>query len=101
ADEHVAIRPGGDPAFLLAMAQVLVERGRVDRHFIEGTTDGWPEIERRLAAFTPARVTAFAGVSADTIERLALEFADARSAVCYSRVGVRGGPYPAAATFAT
>src|SRR5436190_948784 len=28
ADEHVAIRPGGDAAFLLAMAQVLVERGR-------------------------------------------------------------------------
>src|SRR5207253_1801267 len=26
ANEHVAIRPGGDAAFLLAMAQVLVER---------------------------------------------------------------------------
>jgi len=101
ADEHVAIRPGGDAAFLLAMAQVLVERGRVDRRFIEGTTDGWPEIERRLAAFTPARVTAFAGVPADTIERLALDFADARSAVCYSRVGVCVGAHATAATFAT
>jgi len=101
ADEHVAIRPGGDAAFLLAMAQVLVERGRVDWRFIEGTTDGWPEIERRLTAFTPARVAAFAGVPADVIERLALEFADARSAVCYSRVGVCVGAYATAATFAT
>src|SRR5256886_11469743 len=101
ADEHVAIRPGGDGAFLLAMAQVLVERGRLDRRFIEGTTNGWPEIERRLTAFTPARVAAFAGVPADVIERLALEFADARSAVCYSRVGVCVGAYATAATFAT
>jgi anaerobic selenocysteine-containing dehydrogenase len=101
ANEHVAIRPGGDAAFLLAMAQVLVERGRVDRRFLESTTSGWPEVERRLAAFTPARVAAFAGVAAGTIERLALEFADARSAVCYSRVGVCVGAHGTVATFAT
>src|SRR5207249_1923122 len=101
ANEHVAIRPGGDAAFLLAMAQVLVDRGRVGRPLVAATADGWPEVERRLAAFTPARVAAFAGVPADTIERLALEFADARSAVCYSRVGVCVGAHATAATFAT
>src|SRR5262245_30156377 len=88
ADEHVAIRPGGDAAFLLAMAQVLVACGRVDAHFLERATSGWPEVERRLAAFTPARAAAFAGVPIDTIERLALEFAGATAPVCYSRVGV-------------
>jgi anaerobic selenocysteine-containing dehydrogenase len=101
ANEHVAIRPGGDAAFLLAMVQVLVARGRVERQFLEDTTKGWPELERRLAAFTPARVAAFAGVPAETIERLALEFADARSAVCYSRVGVCVGSHATVATFAT
>jgi len=101
ADEHVAIRPGGDGAFLLAMVRVLVERGRVDRRFLETRTSGWSEVERRLAAFTPARVAAFTGVTAETIERLALEFADARSAVCYSRVGVCVGRYPTASTYAT
>src|SRR6185369_197203 len=79
ADEHVAIRPGGDAAFLLAMVRVLVEQDRIDRQFLESATSGWPEIERRLAAFTPARVAAMAGVPAETIERLALEFADARA----------------------
>jgi len=101
ADEHVAIRPGGDAAFLLAMVRVLVERGRVDRRFLETRTSGWSEVERRLAAFTPARVAAFTGVTAETIERLALEFAAARSAVCYSRVGVCVGRYPTASTYAT
>jgi formylmethanofuran dehydrogenase subunit B/enamine deaminase RidA (YjgF/YER057c/UK114 family) len=101
ADEHVAIRPGGDAAFLLAMVQVLIERGRIDRQRLERTTTGWAEIERRLAAFTPARVAAFTGVPAETITRLALEFADARSAVCYSRVGVCVGAHATIATFAT
>jgi anaerobic selenocysteine-containing dehydrogenase len=101
ADEHVAIRPGGDAALLLAMVQVLAERGRIDRPLLERTTTGWPEIERRLAAFTPARVAAFTGVPAATIERLALEFAAARSAVCYSRVGVCVGAHATLATFAT
>src|SRR5207244_1189401 len=96
ADEHVAIRPGGDAALLLAMTQVVVEGGRVDRRFLERMTSGWPEIERRLAAFTPARVAAFARVPAATIERLPLEFADARSAASYSRLGGRGGPRPSA-----
>src|SRR6266404_8850607 len=88
-------------ALLLAMTQVVVEGGCVDRRFLERMTSGWPEIERRLAAFTPARVAAFAGVPAATIERLALEFAEARSAVCYSRVGVCVGAHATAATFAT
>src|SRR5437879_10989970 len=61
ADEHVAIRPGGDAAFLLAMAQVLVERGRVDRRFIEArpmdgprSSDAWPRSPRREAQPSPA-----------------------------------------------
>ncbi len=101
ADEHVAIRPGGDAAFLLAMSQVLVAHGRIDRAFLERATSGWPEIERRLAGFTPARVAESAGVPAETIERLALEFADARTGVAYSRVGVCVGPYATLATYAT
>ena len=101
ADEHVAVRPGGDAALLLAMIQVLAERGRLDREFLERTTTGWPELERRIAALTPARVADLTGVPAATIERLALEFADARSAVCYSRVGVCVGHHATLATFAT
>ncbi len=101
ADEHVAIRPGGDAALLLAMVQVLAANGRIDRPFLESTTSGWAEIERRLGAFTPARVAALTGVDAATIERLALEFAAARSAVCYSRVGVCVGAHATLATFAT
>ncbi len=101
ADEHVAIRPGGDAAFLLAMVRVLAERGRIERAQLLGTTRGWEEIEQRLKEFTPARAARFSGVEAETIERLALEFADAPSAVAYSRVGVCLNAFATLATYAT
>ena len=101
ADEHVAVRPGGDAALLLAMVQTLAERGRTARGFLDRATSGWPEIRGRLAAFSPERAAALAGVPAETIVRLALEFSEAKAAVAYSRVGVCVGPHATLATYAT
>ncbi|MCW5890868.1 MAG: molybdopterin-dependent oxidoreductase [bacterium] len=87
ADEHVPIRPGTDAALLLAMVQVLAARGRVDAAAIARAADGWEAVVARLGAFAPERVAGFTGVPAATIERLALEFADAPSGSAYSRIG--------------
>ena len=101
ADEHVAIRPGGDAALLLAMVRLLAERGLVDRAQIARLASGWDEVERRVAPFTLARAAQLSGVPAATIERLALEFAAAPTAVAYSRVGVCNNVFGTLATFAT
>ena len=100
ADEHVFIRPGGDAALLLAMTRVLLDEGRVDRGSIAALASGWEEVERRLEAFAPERVGAVTGIDAATIRRLALEFAAARSAVAYTRVGTCNNQYGTVATWA-
>ncbi len=101
ADEHVAIRPGGDSALLLSMVQVLAASGRVDRAKLASVASGWEAIESRLAAFAPERVAAQVGVPAETITRLAHEFADAETAAAYSRIGVCNNPSGTLATYAT
>jgi anaerobic selenocysteine-containing dehydrogenase len=101
ADEHVAIRPGADALFLLAMVQVLAARGQIDRDALQRTTSGWGAIEAELAHFTPERVAPHTGIEAATIERLALEFAAAPSATAYSRVGVCNNAFGTLATYAT
>jgi anaerobic selenocysteine-containing dehydrogenase len=101
ADEHIAIRPDGDAALLLAMVQVLVENERVDRDWLARSTTGWEEVERRLQDYTLARAARVSGVAPETIERLALEFADAPSAVAYSRLGVCVSASGTLATYAT
>lgn len=101
ADEHVAILPGGDAAFLLSMAQVLVAEGLVRRDHISRLAVGFQEIERRLAHFTPERVAASTGIEPATIRRLAHEFVAARTAVAYSRVGVCNNAHGTVASLAT
>ncbi|HET9061845.1 MAG TPA: molybdopterin-dependent oxidoreductase, partial [Candidatus Binatia bacterium] len=100
ASEHVFIRPGTDAALLLAMTQVLVARRLTDAASIARLASGWDEIERRLSAFTPAAAAAMTGVEATTIERLALEFATAKSSVAYTRIGTCNSIYGTLGTYA-
>jgi anaerobic selenocysteine-containing dehydrogenase len=87
ADEHHFIRPGGDAAFLLALIHVLFEEGRVRLGACAGQVNGLAEVERIAAAFAPERVAPRCGIPAETIRRLAREFAQAKSAVAYGRMG--------------
>lgn len=101
ADEHVAIRPGGDAAFLLAMVRVLVDHGRVDESRLSSTAEGWPQVLSRLRQIDLEAASASCGVALPTIERLALEFAAAPAAVAYSRVGTCNNRFGTLATYAT
>lgn len=101
ADEHIAILPGGDAAFLLSMVQVIVSEGLARRDAIERLAVGWPEIERRLPPFAPERVAPQVGIEAETIRRLASQFAAAPTAAAYSRVGVCNNAHGTVASYAT
>jgi anaerobic selenocysteine-containing dehydrogenase len=101
ADEWLAIRPGGDAALLLAMVQTLIEDGKVDEHRINKMARGWTEIRQRLPFFTPERVAARIGIEAQTIRRLAREFADAPTGVVYSRIGACNNRFGTIATWAS
>ncbi|MFF0814363.1 molybdopterin-dependent oxidoreductase [Rhodococcus sp. NPDC003318] len=87
ADEHVAIRPGGDPYLLLGMLNTLVADGATEpQGFVP--VAGWDALAELVAACTPEAMADRAGVDADTIRRLARAHRDARSAVAYARIGV-------------
>ena len=87
-DAHHFVRPGTDALLVLAMLQVIFTEGlaRVDRYV--PYLSGVDELRTVALRFTPERVAAATGVSADTIRFLARDFAVAPSAVAYGRVGV-------------
>ncbi|WP_327743499.1 molybdopterin-dependent oxidoreductase [Streptomyces europaeiscabiei] len=85
ADEHVFVRPGTDAAVLLAMVNVvLAERP----HQLPDYMIGLDAVRSAIAHVTPEVASRYSRVPAQTIRRLALEFADAETAVCYGRIGV-------------
>jgi anaerobic selenocysteine-containing dehydrogenase len=93
ADEHHFIRPGADALFLLAMIDAIFEAGGAGLRRLTPFTDGLEELRAAARAFPADRVAERTGIAADTIRRIASEFAAAQSAVAYGRIGLSTQPF--------
>ena len=56
ADIHLKLRPGTNVAFANGMVHILINEGLIDREFIESRTEGFDELARMVASYTPERV---------------------------------------------
>lgn len=99
ASQHVPIRPGTDAALVLGMLHVLFAKGFVDEAAVERIAAGLGDLRAAVSPFPPQRVARVTGVPAATITQLAVDFASAKRAVAYSRVGVCHGPFGATASW--
>ncbi|MCW7466735.1 molybdopterin-dependent oxidoreductase [Leptospira levettii] len=87
ANEHIFIKPGTDVFFLLSLLNVIFEKKRNKPNSLVNEED-LNSIQRLTNEFHPTVVSKITGIPMDTIERIAMEFVNAPSAVCYGRVGV-------------
>jgi assimilatory nitrate reductase catalytic subunit len=71
ATDHIALRPKSDLVLFYGLANLLVQRGWIDRAFIDAHTTGFAELAAHVAAYSLERVVEATGVAAATIERLA------------------------------
>jgi anaerobic selenocysteine-containing dehydrogenase len=88
ADQWIAIRPGTDAAFLLAVANVLFAENLVAPAHLTPILNGLEEVRELAGRFPPEKVEAFCGVSAGEIRGLALEIGRAKRAAVYGRIGL-------------
>lgn len=88
ASEHVQIRPGGDAFLLLGMLHVIFSEGLADLRRLESVAEGLEDVQELARQWPPERVAPLAGIEAETVRRLAREFAATRRAVAYGRVGL-------------
>jgi anaerobic selenocysteine-containing dehydrogenase len=86
ADEHHFIRPATDAALLMALINTMRAEGlfRIAR---PERLDGLDAALAAIADVTPEVAEGVTGIDAETIRRIAREFASAPAAVCYGRVG--------------
>jgi anaerobic selenocysteine-containing dehydrogenase len=87
ADEHLFIKPGADAVLLLALLHTLFADGLTNLGRLAEISNGLDQVAALVADFPPERVADQTGIAARDIQRIALEFARATSAVCYGRVG--------------
>jgi anaerobic selenocysteine-containing dehydrogenase len=88
ADEHLAIVPGTDTFFLLALIATVLEEGIYDADFIEAYCRGFDALCGAVAKFTPEAVTACTNIPAAVIRRVAREFARADGGFALGNTGL-------------
>mgnify|MGYP001397074119 FL=1 len=77
ADEWIPINPGTDGAMALAMCYVITNEELYDTEFVSRYCEGFDGFAEHLqnSGYTPQWASSITGISAETISRLAREFA--------------------------
>lgn len=88
ADRHHFIRPGSDPALLVALLLALDEAGRVAPGELAPMLADWDAAWAALRRFDIADLAAACGIAAADIRALAAELGNGEPAVVYGRIGV-------------
>ena len=106
ATEWIPLKPNTDAAVAMAMCYVIIKNNLYDKEFVGKWTHGFDEFKKRLMGEedgnprTPKWAFKISGVPAETIERIALEFAGAKNKGAASWTGlaqVPNGMYATAA----
>ncbi len=77
ASEWLPIKPGTDLAFHLALLNVIVGENLYNHQFVEANTIGFERLAEEIGKYTPEWAAPITGIPAETIRRIAHEFAAA------------------------
>jgi anaerobic selenocysteine-containing dehydrogenase len=99
ADQHLAVRPGGDAALLAALVNVIFAEELDRLHRIGEHVAGADTLRAAVSPFTPEAVSGRCGIAPQAIRELAREIATAPSAAIYGRVGAMTQQFGTVATW--
>jgi anaerobic selenocysteine-containing dehydrogenase len=91
ATQHYAIQPKSDLVLLYGLAHILIERGWVDREFIEKNTREFDAFSAFVRSFDEAAVTAATGLSAEQLNRFAETIHQGKRVSFWWTMGVNQG----------
>lgn len=80
ATEWLPVRPGTDSAFFLAMIHIIISEKLYNKEFTDRYTQGFDELAAEVKEFTPEWAEKKCEIPADTIRRIAHDFAAAAPA---------------------
>jgi anaerobic selenocysteine-containing dehydrogenase len=82
SDEWISIKPGTDAALAMAIAHVIIREELFDHRFVKEWTVGFDQYRQiALQDYAPETVSKITGIPAETIYRIAGEFARIRPAL--------------------
>lgn len=79
---------GTDVALINGLMNVIISEGLANNEFIKGRTEGFEDVKRVVANYTPEKVSQITGVPADQIRHTARLYATARDAMVIYSMGI-------------
>jgi anaerobic selenocysteine-containing dehydrogenase/NADPH-dependent glutamate synthase beta subunit-like oxidoreductase/NAD-dependent dihydropyrimidine dehydrogenase PreA subunit len=88
ASEHLFIKPGTDPLFLIGLIQHIISTNLYKPAHLTPMLDQFDQLLGLFDLFSMADISRHCGIPEQEIVRIAEEFAAAESAICYGRMGI-------------
>ncbi|MFC1504476.1 formate dehydrogenase subunit alpha [Spirochaetota bacterium] len=88
ADLSLHQKPGTDVAWLNGFINVIYNEGLHDKKYIQDRTEGFAELEKAIADYTPEKVEKISGIPADMLKKAARMYAKAGSAMILYSMGI-------------
>ncbi|HEX8202388.1 MAG TPA: formate dehydrogenase subunit alpha, partial [Isosphaeraceae bacterium] len=88
AKYRLQFRPGTDVALLNALIHTIIDEGLYDRNYVERHTEGFEELRRKVADFTPEAMAPLCGIDAETLREVARVYARAKAALIFWGMGI-------------
>ncbi len=88
SSNHFFINPGKDALLLLSLLYVIFEQGIDEKTHLSSHLKGLEEIKEIIKKYPPQKTAAIIGIDSLEIQKIAKNFMNSKTAVCYGRMGV-------------
>jgi anaerobic selenocysteine-containing dehydrogenase len=88
SSDHFFINPGKDALLLLSLLNVIFEQGIDEKTHLSSHLKGLEEIKEIIKQYPPQKTASIIGIDSLEIQKIAKNFMNSKTAVCYGRMGV-------------
>ena len=88
SSNHFFINPGKDALLLLSLLHVIFEQGINEKTHLSNHLKGLSEIKEIVKKYPPQKTASIIGINGFEIQKIAKDFMNSETAVCYGRMGV-------------
>ena len=88
SSDHFFINPGKDALLLLSLLHVIFEQGIDKKTHLSSHLKGLEEIKKIIKQYPPQKTASIIGIDSLEIQKIAKNFMNSKTAVCYGRMGV-------------
>jgi formate dehydrogenase major subunit len=88
ASHVLQFKPGSDVALLNSMLHTIITENLYDEQYVQANTEGFEDLKRKIIDFSPEKMSAVCGITADKIKQVARIYATSKASIIFWGMGI-------------